>query len=122
MRSVQERGISYFRFLQRAAYDNSLFYSVGEDGTYVTWELASSGWTAMSTISLPEMSRVAPGNRESPAATSCQGDSRYVAACSARLAPHMGVVMDMHQKQLLVTNREPSGESVVGATCSLVSS
>lgn len=122
MRSVQERGISYFRFLKQAPYDNSLFYSVGEDGTYVTWELTSHGWTATNTSSLPELSCKAPGRRVAAAAAPKQGKNRYVAACSARLAPHMGVVVDLHERQFLVMNREPSGEPLVGATCNLASS
>jgi hypothetical protein len=108
--TIQERGISYFRFLQKAPHDERLFYSLDEKGKLVSWELkADQGWVASQEAALPLLTCNLAND-----SVGSNSSQRYTAACSSRLVPHVVVTIDSFLKSFLCLDRQPSGEVMLG--------
>lgn len=90
-RSVKEKGFSYTHFLEGMTYERDRFFSCGDDGKLLSWNLGKSGWISHIEDGINE-------HLEGGQPNYVEGGRQFACAQSSRLVPHVLVAMDQNRK------------------------
>jgi hypothetical protein len=115
-KGVQARGVSYSLFLNTVPLDDKGFYSLGDDGKLLTWQLLDkTGWTATNLTSIRSIPCTPMhGWQPEPSRDTCQ----FVAGHASRLVPQIIVIVDQDRKMFMCYDRSRPDELPTEAMCS----
>merc|ERR1712039_605743 len=114
-KAIQSKGLSYGLFLNNVPAESDGFYSMGDDGKLICWELTKGGWKPGKEVNFRNMPcPVAHGAQPDPARDSCQ----FIAGHSSRLVPNILVTADQDRKFFVCYDRTKPDELPADGTCS----